>query len=115
MRATIEKRGNPQSVLNCIVQTKHSFSRAKRPPLRGAFCALIHTRSFTVRSARTYTAGITNKKSYMDNVEYKVLDDVEIEGTQYAAGETVSLDADTAASLIESGKIEAAEVGEEEE
>lgn len=45
----------------------------------------------------------------MDNTkEYKVLEDVEIEGESYSKGSTVSLNDETAKDFVSDGKIEAA-------
>lgn len=45
---------------------------------------------------------------------YDVKEEVEIDGTSYAAGEKVELDESAAASLVEEGKVALAEAPEEE-
>lgn len=45
--------------------------------------------------------------------EFKVLEDVEIDGKEYKADDTVSLEDAESAPLVESGKLEAAEESKE--
>lgn len=50
-----------------------------------------------------------------DDKEYKVLEAVEIEGTDYTEGEVVSLTEEAAKPFLEAGKIELAQAGSEDE
>ena len=47
-----------------------------------------------------------------ETAEYKVLEDIEIEGVSHSAGAIITLNSDVAESLVQDGKIEASGAGE---
>ena len=97
-----------------IVPPCGTISLEQNTPLQGVFCFLSTARSLPCGlSAFILRVLLANEILCMqETAEYKVLEDIEIEGVSHSAGAIITLNSDVAESLVQDGKIEASGAGE---